>query len=85
MIQIKPAMLTRKLYASFKKLGEQLARQGEFDQELIAELSKPEWLSPGRRALHQMLRLAGKADFYWDGTLKKNKVFHKKHDKPYSS
>jgi hypothetical protein len=83
-IQIKPPFLTNKLYKQFRKLGEHFGRHGEFDPELVEELSKPEWLSRGRQRFYRILKAVKIADLYWNKDLKKNKVFDRRFDRPYS-
>jgi hypothetical protein len=82
-IQIKPPFLTRKLYERFGLLGEHFGRNGTFDPKLIEELSQPEWLSRRRRAFYRVLKWVKLADYYWDRTLKKNKVYDRRFDRPY--
>lgn len=69
-IQIMPAVMTRRLFGQMRTLGQQLARDGRFDDAFAKKLAKPVRISKGRQLLHRALQKTGAANFYWDSRLK---------------
>ena len=79
-IQEQPPMMTRKLFKSFYELGRLYGQKGEFDEQLIRNLAKPERLS---RIRFWLLKFSGHR-LFWNPKIKKNKAFEKRFAKPYA-
>jgi len=82
-IQMQPPWMTKKLFASFAKLGAHFANKREFDQEIVDRLEKKEQLSSSARIMFHLLSKLGLINFYWNSQLKKNEVFDQRFDRPY--
>ena len=66
---------------AFKKLGENIAKLQELDSKAIGEIYGKESIGKIQSFLLNYTRIS---NFYWNRTLKKNGVFDKRYDKPYS-
>lgn len=84
-IQIMPPSMTRKLFNSFKKLGENFAKSGNFSKEIVEELGMPFKLSKTKLFIYTVGKKIGLTDFYWNSNLKKNNAYEKRYAQPYLS
>ena len=75
-----PDLMNRGLYKSFHKLGEAFGKTGEFDQNIVASLAKPERYN---RLKFWIMKTIGQK-IYWDPMLKKNGAYEKRFDRPYA-
>ncbi len=82
-IKIMPPSMTKKLYNTFYKLGENFSKDDTFDQELVKQLTPWEKMPARRIQVFKLLHKTGFANFYWDNQLKKNGVFDKRFDQPF--
>jgi len=83
-IRQTPEKSNRKLFDYFRKLGKELARNQQFNQDILQELKKTYMFSPAVRFVFRVIRPMGLFDRYWNKELKKNNAFEKRYDAPYS-
>jgi NAD(P)H-dependent FMN reductase len=77
-IRAQPAWMTRKLFKSFYELGKSFGENGEFDEQIVLNIAKPERYSKFQFRVFKLL-----GNNYWNSMLKKNNAFEKRFDKPY--
>ncbi len=82
-IQVKPAYMTRKLFAQFHQLGVILSETETLDQSLIRKLAGKEHLTAFGRFMIKLLTPLGLIDAYWNSQLKKNNAYQRRFDTPY--
>jgi len=82
-IQIMPPMMTKKLFKSFKGLGEYFGKTGLFNPEIVESLKKPYKLSKSRLLFFRFGSLFGLTNFYWNSNLKKHNAFEERYAQPY--
>jgi multimeric flavodoxin WrbA len=83
-IQIQPENLTRGLFDQIRAIGRDFAENGQFNVELLRQLSKPERFPRAAGPLMKLLSKTRLLDFYWDMQLKNNQVFESRFARPYS-
>jgi len=82
-IQVKPPVMTKKLFGQFQSLGEYFAKKQGFSPEIKKVLLKPYKRSPIKIFLIKLISITGLTNFYWDHYLKKNNAYNNRFDKPY--
>ncbi len=83
-LKIQPQWMTKKYLSLFYDLGQQLALDWSFDENIMKQLSLPKHLAGSRLVLTKLLNKTGLANFYWNSQLKSNKAFDKRYARPYS-
>jgi len=77
-----PGWMNKKLYKSFYELGKSFGKTGEFNEQIVRKLAKPERLTKfnfwGFKLLYDITSI-----IYWNKMLKENNAFEKRFDKPY--
>ena len=79
-----PDEALRGLFARLQSLGEQLARDGRFDAETLAQVAGTERFSAGTAAALSLAFRLPVTQFYWNGQLKKNGAWDRRFDAPYA-
>ena len=83
-VHLMPESMNKKMFATLRTLGEQLAQQGGFNAQSVKALVSVEHYS---KALLPLFRIAVKTPFtkmYWDSQLKANQVFEQRFAQPYA-
>ncbi len=83
-IKLMPSWMTKELFTNFSSLGEYFAKNNEFDEEINSKLRKPYKMSKIKRNLFSIISKTGLTNFYWNGNLKRNKAYEKRHNHPYA-
>jgi multimeric flavodoxin WrbA len=83
-IRMMPAMMTKKVFKQMTDFGKQLALTGELEGPALQRIATPYEFSKLRILFYRFLQLIGVANLYWNIYLKKNKVFDRRFDAPYS-
>lgn len=83
-IQIQPENMTRNLFDKMKEIGKVFGTTGEFNPELLAQLTGIGQLPGAARFLMKLLSKTRIPGIYWDMQLKKNNAFDRRYDRPYS-
>jgi NAD(P)H-dependent FMN reductase len=81
-VKIQPRWMTKYLDL-FYDLGQHLALEWEFGEDILKKLVKPYRLSGMRLVAFRILRSTKLSNWYWDHQMKKNKAFAKSFAKPY--
>ena len=76
--------MTKKLFKSFYELGKTFGETGEFDEQIVLKLAKPERYSKLGLWNLKLLDKIGLTKFHWNKMLKKNNAFEKRFAKPYA-
>ena len=84
-IQVMPPLMTRKLFKRLYKLGLDFGITGQFNRQIVTELSKPERYPLYSRLLIRVMALFGLTDSYWNGLLKKNSAHSNRFARPYDA
>ena len=83
-IQIQPEKMTRKLFDAFYQIGLHFGKTGEFHQDLIQSLAKPEryprWMGP----IFKVFLKTKFGRFYWDSQLNKNGAYEDRFARPFA-
>ncbi|TVQ16461.1 MAG: hypothetical protein EA361_04075 [Bacteroidetes bacterium] len=82
-IQVMPASMTRKLFDSFRSLGEYYAENGSFSEAIKEKLQGSLRMSKAQQIGFKIVGLTGLPNFYWNSNLKKNGAYQRRNDKPY--
>jgi FMN-dependent NADH-azoreductase len=82
-IKVQPKWMTRRYLDLFYDLGQQLALDWTFSQEIIKRLAKPKQMSGLRLMTFKLVLKLGLGNFYWDMQLKNNNAFDQRFAKPY--
>jgi len=77
-----PGWMNKKLYKSFYELGKSLGKTGEFNEQIVRKLAKPERLTKFNFWVFKLLYNITSI-IYWNKMLKENNAFEKRFDKPY--
>ena len=83
-LQSMPDEAAGKLFRRLRLLGGQLARDGRFDPETLAEVAGTERFSSTVAFLAGVAIKIPAAQFYWNGQLKRNGVWDHRFDAPYA-
>ncbi|MBI9050321.1 MAG: NAD(P)H-dependent oxidoreductase [Anaerolineaceae bacterium] len=83
-IQIMSEKMTRKLFATMEKLGENFGQKGVLDVELLDILAGSERYPAITGLVLPIMTKLGMTTGYWDQELKKNNAFDKRNAKPYA-
>ncbi len=83
-IQIMPGWMTRKIRKHFFSLGQNFNVLGALDRKIIKKLSPREHLTRSNLIIMKLLQNSQFGNFYWNGQLKKNKVFDQRFAAPYA-
>jgi multimeric flavodoxin WrbA len=82
-VHLMPESMNKKMFATLRTLGEQLAQQGSFDPQTVQDLVSVEKYP---RAMLPLFKIVVKTPFtkiYWDSQLKSNGVYDRRFDQPY--
>jgi multimeric flavodoxin WrbA len=77
-----PGWMNKKLYKSFYELGKSFGKTGEFNEQIVRNLAKPERLTKFNFWVFKLLYDITSI-IYWNKMLKENNAFEKRFDKPY--
>ncbi|MEA2076292.1 MAG: NAD(P)H-dependent oxidoreductase [Euryarchaeota archaeon] len=77
-----PGWMNKKLYKSFYELGKSFGKTGEFNEQIVRKLAKPERLTKFNFWVFKLLYDITSI-IYWNKMLKENNAFEKRFDKPY--
>jgi len=77
-LAVQPPQLTEKYFVLFYKLGAHFGKTGQFDEEILLKLARPERLTAQNIA--QVVPFINR--FLWDAQLEKNGVLDKSFDRP---
>jgi len=83
-VHLMPESMNRKMFATLRTLGEQLAEQGGFDAQTVRALVSVERYA---KALMPLFWIAVKTPFtkmYWDSQLKTNQAYDRRFAQPYA-
>jgi len=80
-----PDQALRGLFADLSKLGEQLKRDGRFDESTLAKVAGTERFSARTAAVMSIALKVPATQFYWNGQLKKNGAWDKRFNAPYTT
>lgn len=83
-LQSMPDEAIGKLIARLQDLGGQLARDGRFAQESLAELAGRERMSPATAVVASAALKLPVAQYYWNSQLKKNDAWDRRFEAPYA-
>ncbi|MEN8152566.1 MAG: NAD(P)H-dependent oxidoreductase [Acidobacteriota bacterium] len=83
-LKIMPPMMVKKTKKILQGLGEEFLKTKKLNAELIKKLATPEKMSPFGIFMFKLFSKTGLTNFYWNGMLKKNKVFDRRFDAPYN-
>lgn len=83
-LQQMPDQALGGLFAHLRSLGEELARDGRFAPETLAQVAGRERFSPVAAAAMSLALKVPVAQFYWSGQLKKNGAWERRFDAPYA-
>lgn len=83
-LQAMPDQALTKLFSDLTTLGGELAGGGRFAQETLERVAGPERCSPLGAAVKAVVFKLPIAQFYWNGMLKKNGVWDRRHAAPYA-
>jgi hypothetical protein len=78
-----PGFINKGLYTSFYKLGKSFGEKGEFDEQTVRTLAKPERLNKFNFRIFKLI-MDITSIFYWNKLLKKNNAFEKRFARPYA-
>ncbi len=84
-IRMMPAMMTKKVFKQMTAFGKQLALAGKLEEPALQKIATPYEFSKIRILFYRFLQFIGVANLYWNMNLKKNKVFDRRFDAPYSA
>jgi hypothetical protein len=82
-VHLMPESMNRKMFATLRTLGQQLAERGGFDAQTVHALVSVEQYS---KAMLPLFKIAVKTPFtrlYWDSQLKSNQAYERRFDQPY--
>ena len=82
--RMMPQFMTKRIFNYFYEIGKKYGKSGNFDEELLKRLAKPEHLPAWRRLFYKFSRLTGMANIYWDRQLKENNAFEKRFDRHFA-
>jgi multimeric flavodoxin WrbA len=83
-IKAQPGWMTKRYLQLFYDLGQHLALDWEFSDDIARRLARPEHLSTFTLALYRFFQKTRMATYYWDQQLKQNHAYHNRFAKPYS-
>ena len=84
-LQVRPAKQQEQIIKPMIQAIASLVEQGKFDQSVLKQISKPEFLSPGMRVMFNIAKGLGLTNFFWDNDLKKNNAYTKRFDHPFQN
>jgi multimeric flavodoxin WrbA len=84
-IQVQPASMTKKLYESFRMLGEKFAETNSFDPIIKARLLHRFEFKGASLVSLKIISKTGIFNMYWNSQLKKNNAYHLKNAQPYKT
>ncbi|MCK4786401.1 MAG: NAD(P)H-dependent oxidoreductase [Desulfobacteraceae bacterium] len=84
-IQEQPGWMTKKVFKSFYELGKTFGETGEFDEQIVLKLAKPEKLPVFQQWIFRLMLKTPLASYNWNKMLKENNAFEKRFAKPYAS
>lgn len=79
----QPEKMTAGLFGQFRAIGEDFARSGSLNGQLLKKLASPEKYNPILAPIFELLRLTGMMDFWWNMQLKQNGVYDQRFARPY--
>lgn len=79
-----PEWMLKKTRKQLEDLGRHFALHQQFDEVILAKLSKPYKLKSFQIAVYSLMGRLGLADGYWNRQLKDNKAFEQRFAKPYA-
>jgi len=83
-LRLMPASLNRKLFGQLRELGRIYGAEDRLDHAMVEQLARPERLGPLRMACCALLNLLGLTNKYWDGMLRRNNVYQRRYERPFS-
>jgi hypothetical protein len=83
-IQIQPENMTRKLFTAFYQIGHHFGITGEFNQELIQTIAKPEHYPRWSIPFMKLFLKTGLGKFYWNKQLKENGAYEDRFARPFA-
>jgi NAD(P)H-dependent FMN reductase len=83
-IEEQPGLMTRKVFKSFYELGKTFGETGEFDDQIVLKLAKPERLTAFQLWTFRLMLKTPLASYKWNKMLKENNAFKKRFAKPYA-
>jgi hypothetical protein len=83
-LQVMPDQGLGKLFGRLQALGEQLARDGRFDRQTLAQIAGREGFSATTAAVMSVATRLPIMQFYWNGQLKKNGAWDRRFHAPYA-
>jgi hypothetical protein len=83
-LQVMPDESLGKVFGRLRTLGEQLACEGYFNPETLAQVAGTERLSPMIAATMSLAFKIPVTQFYWNSQLRKNGAWGKRFDAPYA-
>jgi hypothetical protein len=83
-IRVRPERWNRKLFERMRSLGASLARDGRFDESLLAQVAGTERLSATQTILLSVANTVSIGQLYWIGQLKRNGAYERRFARPYA-
>ena len=84
-VRFIPERMNKKLFTRLQRSGMLYEQSGAFDEESIRLFGQPYRFSKGQANLYSFLTRIGLGNIAWNITLKKNKAFQKRFDKPFGT
>jgi multimeric flavodoxin WrbA len=82
-VRLMPDSYQKKNKNAIVTLGQNLRNREPLNQEALHTLASPEKLSLKKVLMNKFLSKTGLLNLYWNNSLKRNKAFNKRFDKPY--